>query len=148
MRVLIWNLNHRAARRRMPEWIAAATSPWAADVVVLTEYVEGPDHDRFLRELDVQGLQHSAQTESRKGQNQVLIASRVPSRRGHLVAPTFHDSVPPNALHVVLEESRMAAKAQVEQSGRPGRWRCRGLLRSGSQSRHRPSLLGRVRAGP
>ncbi len=27
-----------------------------ADVVVLTEYVEGSDHDRFLRELDAQGL--------------------------------------------------------------------------------------------
>ena len=105
MRVLIWNLNHRAARRRMPEWIAAATSPWAADVVVLTEYVEGPDHDRFLGELDAQGLQHSAQTESRKGQNQVLIASRAPSRRGYLVAPAFHEFVPPNVLHVVLEES-------------------------------------------
>lgn len=107
MRLLIWNLNHRAARRPIPEWLSVAIARWSADVVVLSEYVEGPDHDRFVGQLQAQGLLHSALTERRNGENQLLIASRAPTRRGHLVAPAIHSSVPSNALHVVVEESGM-----------------------------------------
>jgi hypothetical protein len=51
MKLLAWNLNHRAARRRIPSWIATAINEQAPDVLVLTEYVEGPDHDSFLATL-------------------------------------------------------------------------------------------------
>jgi hypothetical protein len=36
---------HRAARRHIPSWIAAAINEQAPDILVLTEYVEGPDYD-------------------------------------------------------------------------------------------------------
>jgi hypothetical protein len=52
MKLLSWNLNHRAARRRIPSWIATAIDEQAPDVLVLTEYVEGPDHDFFLATLN------------------------------------------------------------------------------------------------
>jgi hypothetical protein len=42
MKLLAWNLNHRAAPRRIPSWIAIAINEQAPDVLVLTEYVEGP----------------------------------------------------------------------------------------------------------
>ena len=51
MRVLSWNLNHRAALRRVPSWIAKAVELQRADVAVFTEYVAGTDHDRFVGEL-------------------------------------------------------------------------------------------------
>jgi hypothetical protein len=45
---LSWNLNHRAVRRRMQEWVAAAIEEKAPDVVVLTEYGIGLDHASLL----------------------------------------------------------------------------------------------------
>lgn len=105
MRVLAWNLNHRAARRRVPEWIPSAIQSASADIVVLTEYVEGQDHGRFLVDLSAIGLKHVHTSGQLKGENQVLIASREAMIRGGLVAPPIYSSVPPNALHVVLRDS-------------------------------------------
>jgi hypothetical protein len=48
MKLLAWNLNHRAARHRIADWIGSAIVGHSADVVVLTEYIEGPDRERFL----------------------------------------------------------------------------------------------------
>jgi hypothetical protein len=48
VKILTWNLNHRAARRSIPIWVSRAIVAEAPDVVVLTEYVAGADHDRFL----------------------------------------------------------------------------------------------------
>jgi hypothetical protein len=56
MKLLAWNLNHRAARRQIPAWIAAAINEQAPDILVLTEYVEGPDHDFFLAGLNANGF--------------------------------------------------------------------------------------------
>lgn len=105
MRILTWNLNHRAARRAIPDWIVSAIEPLNPDVVVLTEYVEGDDHAKFLASLAGLGLCSSHISLRASGENQVLIASRHRLRRGKLTAPSLHKSVPSNALHVVLEES-------------------------------------------
>lgn len=102
MRILTWNLNHRAARRRIPEWIAPALGSFAPDTVVLTEYVSGADHDRFLAQLAETGLGHVTCTPPTSGHNQILIASRQPQTPGLITAPALHPAVPPNFLHVVL----------------------------------------------
>lgn len=105
MRLLAWNVNHRAARRKIPEWVVAAIAPYEPEVVVLTEYVQGPDHARFLTKLDALELTHSQLTPVTKGQNQVLIASRKRLSLGNHSAPAIHPAVPPNALHVVVDDS-------------------------------------------
>ena len=105
MRLLTWNLNHRAARRRIPDWIGAAITSQNPDVIVLTEYVEGDDHERFVSQLASQGLKSCDQSAKTPGQNQILIASRHGLRLGALNAPPLHESVPSNFLHVVLEDS-------------------------------------------
>jgi hypothetical protein len=92
MKVLAWNLNHRAARRRIPSWIATAINEQAPDVLVLTEYVEGPDHDSFLATLNANGLCTTCCTPQPGRENQLLIGSRDTQRRYELVAPDIHPS--------------------------------------------------------
>ena len=105
MRILVWNLNHRAACHPIPEWIAGAIGAQDPDVIVLTEYVEGDDHNKFLSSVAALGLESWDISPKTSRQNQVLIASRHRLQRGTLAAPSLHKSVPPNALHVVLEDS-------------------------------------------
>lgn len=100
MKLLAWNLNHRAAKRRIPAWIATAIAEQSPDILVLTEYVEGPDHASFLDALSAQGLGNYSLTSQPGGENQLLIASRDPQRRSRLNVPDIHPSVPPNVLEV------------------------------------------------
>ena len=100
MKLLAWNLNHRAARRRILPWIAIAIAEQSPDILVLTEYVEGPDHDSFLATLKAQGLLKFSFTSQPGGQNQLLIASRDIQQRQHLTVPDIHPSVAPNVLEV------------------------------------------------
>jgi hypothetical protein len=81
MKLLTWNLNHRAARQRIPSWIAGAINEQTPDILVLTEYVEGPDHDHFLADLDASGLSTCSCSTQPGRQNQVLIASRDAQRQ-------------------------------------------------------------------
>ena len=108
MKLLAWNLNHRAARRQIPSWIAAAINEQAPDILVLTEYVEGPDHDFFLASLNANGLSEFSCSIQPGRENQVLIASRSTQRRYDLAAPDIHPSVPPNILGVSLGSPELA----------------------------------------
>ena len=103
MKLLAWNLNHRASRQRIANWVASAIVAHSPDIVVLTEYVEGPDHERFLTALAEGGLHHALLSPRVERQNQVLIVSNQTLRRGTLQAPAIHPSVPRNALEVILE---------------------------------------------
>jgi endonuclease/exonuclease/phosphatase (EEP) superfamily protein YafD len=102
MKLLAWNLNHRAARRSIPSWIAAAICEQAPDVLVLTEYVEGPDHDFFLAGLSANGLSKFSCSTQPGHENQVLIVSRDLQRQHEPAAPDIHPSVPSNILEVSL----------------------------------------------
>jgi endonuclease/exonuclease/phosphatase (EEP) superfamily protein YafD len=102
MKLLAWNLNHRAARRRIPSWIATAINEQAPDVLVLTEYVEGRDHESFLGSLRDSRLCTFSCSEQRGRQNQLLIASSYAQRRYGLVTPDIYPSVPSNVLEVSL----------------------------------------------
>jgi exonuclease III len=93
MKLLSWNLNHRATRHRIPTWVAAAISEQAPDVLVLTEYVEGPNHIAFLASLNDIGLSAFSCSTQPGRENQVLIASRYTQHRCELIAPHIHPSV-------------------------------------------------------
>lgn len=108
MRILTWNLNHRARQRRIPEWVVPAMAAQFPHLVVLTEYVAGPDHEKFLAGLASVGLicNHISVTEG--AHNQVLMASRESLTSGTITGPlSIHPSLPSNVLHVVLENSGM-----------------------------------------
>jgi hypothetical protein len=80
IRIVTWNLNHRAKRRRIPDWIASSILSVEPDVVVLTEYVEGADHQKFTEDLRAGGIAFVQKTDYVPKENQILIASRVTSR--------------------------------------------------------------------
>jgi hypothetical protein len=108
MKLLAWNLNHRAARRQIPSWIAAAINEQAPDILVLTEYVEGPDHDFFLAGLNANGLSEFSCSTQPGRENQVLIASRSTQRQYDLGPPDIHPSVPSNSLEVWFGSPELA----------------------------------------
>lgn len=147
MNVLVWNLNHRAAQRRIPAWIAPAIHRSLPDVAILTEYVEGPDHQHFLKQLAALGLPFASVSKATRGENQILIASKLPQERGHLVAPSLHSSVPPNALHVRLPQSgtnclgfRLPAFSGTDQQFRRPTWEW--LLSAAEELKGVPSVIG------
>jgi hypothetical protein len=74
MRILAWNLNHRASRKPVPESMARAILGTEPDVVSLNDYVEGKDHGRFLEQLAAGGLTSVRMTTARRRYNQILIA--------------------------------------------------------------------------
>jgi hypothetical protein len=84
-------------------WIATAINEQAADILVLTEYVERGDHASFLDALKAKGLCEFSSTIQPGRENQVLIATRGTHRRRELIIPEIHRSVPSNILRVVLE---------------------------------------------
>lgn len=146
MRVLSWNLNHRAAKRRIPDWLSHAIAAHAPDVMVLTEYVEGTDHDQFVKALHGVGLRYNSISHPVPRQNQVLIATRLPHRIGHLSPPTIHPAVPSNALHVVLDEPELdligfRMPAFVEGRRRLKRETWEWLLQAAASLSHVPAVI-------
>ncbi|MES2842383.1 MAG: endonuclease/exonuclease/phosphatase family protein [Pseudomonadota bacterium] len=104
MRLVTWNVNHRAKARKIPAWIVAAIEQREPDLLVLTEYVEGLEHQDFSSALADIGLAHVACSTRVSGHNQILIAARLPLLPGQVFAPALHDAVPPNFLHVTLPD--------------------------------------------
>lgn len=76
MRILAWNLNHRARPKPIPAGVVDAVRQLRPDTLVLNEYVEGVDRARFEGELRNLGLVFIQASERRPGHNQVLMASR------------------------------------------------------------------------
>jgi endonuclease/exonuclease/phosphatase family metal-dependent hydrolase len=104
MRLLSWNVNHRASRRRVPPWVALAIAEKTPDVVVLTEYVEGVDHGAFVCSLATIGIACVSVSRQPGRENQVLMASRDAHRRLDLEIPEIHPAVPSNALAIELRD--------------------------------------------
>jgi hypothetical protein len=145
MRLVAWNLNHRAARRSIPQWIDASLLKSEPDIVILTEYVEASDHERFVSSLAHGGLSHVSITARVVGENQLLVASRELHVLGNEIAPNIHKSVPPNALHVTLVSGievlgfRMPA---FEGQDRPRkRDTCNSLLEVAARLAQRPAVI-------
>lgn len=106
MKILTWNINHRIQPKKISLQMAAALASLSPDVIVLTEYFQGPTHDRFAGELRSQGFSHITLSPFKERQNRILIASRTPLKKGEISGPEgIIDAVPCNVQHVVVEES-------------------------------------------
>lgn len=103
MRLLAWNVNHRAARRTIPDWVGESIADQHADVVVLTEYVAGNAHGAFCQSLINSGLGHITLSTAVERQNQVLIATKKPHRPILMAVQPIHPAVSPNILQVRLD---------------------------------------------
>lgn len=107
MRILAWNVNHRAGVRAIPEWLVPAIAAEAPDVLMCTEYVRGPQHVELLRELRAAGLSDSDVTAPlHPGANCILVAAREPLLGGLVQPPLDSDpAVQSGFMHAVLEKS-------------------------------------------
>jgi endonuclease/exonuclease/phosphatase (EEP) superfamily protein YafD len=75
------------------------------DVVVLTEYVHTQSNTAFLTQLENAGIKHCRVSDYIAGQNQVLIASRLPIRIGRISCNAgLSNATAPNWLHVQTAE--------------------------------------------
>ena len=104
MRFAAWNVAHQILPRPFPAEVMQAFLTLGPDVVVFTEYVPGPDHERVLADLTAAGFAGVHISDRVERQNQVLVATRMISERGPWVAPEIRPQVPPNFLHVVVPE--------------------------------------------
>jgi hypothetical protein len=107
MRILSWNVNHRAGVRAIPEWLVPAIAAESPDVLVCTEYVRGPQHVEFLKALREVGLRDSDVTAPyHPGANCILVAAREPLLGGPVHPPAHSDpAVQSGFAHVILEQS-------------------------------------------
>lgn len=100
VRIAAWNVNHRTLERTVTDRFTRALLGLDSDVIVLTEYVSAPQHEALYSDLQRAGYVSQFMTPRCKSQNQVFIASRIPTERGALTAA---ESPPPgsqNFLHV------------------------------------------------
>ena len=104
MRIAAWNVAHQILPRPFPAEVMQAFLTLGPDVVVLTEYVPGPDHERVVVDLTAAGFAGIHISDRVERQNQVLVATRMVSDRGAWIAPDIRPQVPPNFLHVVVPE--------------------------------------------
>jgi endonuclease/exonuclease/phosphatase family metal-dependent hydrolase len=108
MKILAWNVNHRARPKAIPPGLGEAIGAMAPDLVVLTEYVPSDSHAGFLSALGTFGLLHTCISGAAPKENRVLIASRWPLEDGDIHTPPIAPSVPSNALHVYVPDREVA----------------------------------------
>ena len=104
MRIAAWNVAHQIRQRPFPAEVLRAFLILEPDVVVFTEYVPGPDHDRVVADLTDAGFAGIHISDRVERQNQVLVATRMTSESGSWAAPPIRPQVPPNFLHVEVPE--------------------------------------------
>ena len=105
MKLLTWNVNHRTRRMAISPLVAEAIASLTPDIVVLTEYVQGPSHESFIADLAFNGLNHSLISIKSPKENQVLVASRMNMVEGEIKAPAIGPSFPTNVLHVKFPDN-------------------------------------------
>ncbi len=104
MNILTWNLNHRTRQKPISPSIAEAITSLHPDIVVLTEYVPGPSHEKFIEELSDGHLRYIRVSHFTPKENHILIASRKALNDGIIKAPSISPSFPSNVLHVFVPE--------------------------------------------
>ena len=104
MRIIAWNVNHRTRAKSIPPDLAPGLASLHPGAIVLTEYVPGTDHEGLCAQLGALGFLHMHMSRLSPGHNQVLIATRTPSRRGALRLGDPTPNADCNILHVHLEQ--------------------------------------------
>jgi hypothetical protein len=84
LRILTWNINHRSGEKAIPAALPKSILSMNPDIVVLTEYVEGPDHSNLCDSLEAGGLPVRFYSQKEAGQNQVFVALRFAATVGLL----------------------------------------------------------------
>ena len=105
MRIITWNVNHRARAKKIPDQLSEAIGLLDPDIAVLTEYVSGDGHNQFIDHLGSTNLMHTRMRYYTPKEKQVLIASRYPLHEGDIEAPPIAPSVASNTLHISLPDA-------------------------------------------
>ena len=137
-----WNINHRTGRKSIPADTLHAIAALDIDVLVLTEFVDGPHHSSFKESLKDIGFSNLAVSVKAPHQNQVLIAARTPiADDGLLPLPGHTEAATTNWLHrrlpaLKLEIVGFRAPAYVNNDDRTGYWQqVEGIARSARERR-------------
>jgi len=133
-----WNLNHRTGRKTIAPAVIHAIASLDLDVLVLTEFVDGPHADPFKESLKDIGLDHVAVSVKAPRQNQVLVAARTPFiDHGLLPLPGHTEAATTNWLHrrlpaLKLEIVGFRAPLYLDADDRLGYWQqVEAIARSG-----------------
>jgi hypothetical protein len=103
MKIISWNLNHRTIEKAIPLDAIRFFSDFAADLIVLNEFVDGPSRKMFKEGLKQIGYGHQFVSVKRGKQNQVFIASTISIKLGDIAPPQQDDASITNFLHVLVE---------------------------------------------
>ena len=107
MRIIAWNVNHRTRAREIPPALTQGLAALSPDVVVLTEYVPGTDHETMCARFGALGFPFVHMSTLSAGHNQVVIASRSASHRGNIRLGKPAPNAECNFLHVHLQAEDM-----------------------------------------
>ena len=91
MKLVAWNLNHKASERTLKPAIARIVHALRPDVLILSEYVHGESRAPFLEALTACDLRHVLWSDRLNSNNQILVASRFPLSPGDLTGPVTED---------------------------------------------------------
>jgi len=89
MKLLTWNINHRTNEKVIPPLMAEAIDSLEPDIIVLTEFVDGPSRKSFFSELKSFGFSDIKISPGPTGQNHILIAAKTPLIEGEIKAPVI-----------------------------------------------------------
>ena len=146
LRILAWNLNHRARQKAIPPRLVEVITALDVDVIVLNEYVHGEKRVAFLAELSDRGYPYYKVSQvTPVGENHVLIASRSPVEHGSIKAPPIEKSIPSNFLHIVLPQNgceRVGLRIPEYSDGPKIKRACRNwIIETASTLKERPSVM-------
>ena len=123
-----WNVNHRTGRKSIPPAVLHAIATLDLDVLVLTEFVDSPQHTTFKNGLKDIGFDSVAVSLKGSRQNQVLIAARGDmADDGLLPVPGYSEAASTNWLHrrlpaLGIEVVGLRAPVYLTAGGRSGYW--------------------------
>jgi len=123
-----WNLNHRTGKKQVPPAVLHAIASLDADILVLTEFVDGDHQVRFKESLKDLGYDGLAVSMKASRQNQVLIASRSEMADDNLLPlPGYTEAAATNWLHrrfpkLKLEIVGLRAPMYLMSDERAGYW--------------------------
>lgn len=102
IRITAWNLNHRTREKNIPPEAIGCIRLLDAEILILTEFVDGPTRLRFKESLAEMGYKSIRVSRKITKNNQVLIASKTPLITGDLIPPDTTEDAATNFLHQIL----------------------------------------------
>jgi len=115
MKFLTWNVNHRSQKKEIPPQIAESLISLEPDFIILTEYVPGPSHKRFMADLGSSGYHCKVSSPDAVDENHIFVAAKIPFTEGEIQAPKLTvtsrsgkiqeaTSLPSNVFHIKIPQ--------------------------------------------